>query len=138
MAKGINRMREKIVSLLCAIVPIFLGIGLPYLDFPGHHRFVNPFWSTVYGCGLWILDKLGSLRIQSPLGPIGLFVWSLAVSAALFLFVSKLQQAGHTRVRWVSFCLLGASCFCIVGLQMSMQPPLSNAPTFYRLFFVIW
>jgi hypothetical protein len=131
-------MRRNILSLVFALVPLFFGVALPYVEFPGNNRYLNLFWSPVYGFGLFALDRMAILRSRSPLALLGVIAWPIAVSCALFILGGKVQQGGHTRLRMISLCLLFASSCCIVGLQKSLQPPFSQVPTFYKIFFSIW
>jgi hypothetical protein len=62
-----NEMRRQLASLLFCLWPLFWGVFLPCVPFPGGLRFLNFFWSVVCGLGLWIIDETGGLSIVPPL-----------------------------------------------------------------------
>ena len=131
-------MKKAILPLIWSIVPLLIGIGLPYFELPGRVRLINPLWAVLYGGGLWMLDKLALLRIQSALSLLGVVVWPVAVSAGLYWLGRRLEQTKNLRIQSICLCLLGISFLCVVELQRSLQPPLSHVPTFYKMLFVIW
>ena len=129
---------KSVSSLVLTFVSFLFGVGLPYVEFSGQKRFLNLFWSSAYGLGLWSLDKTANLCGHSPISLLGVLGWPLVLACAIFFFCLSLQRSDKTRLRWVLFVLFCASSVCVVDLQKSLQPPLSQLPTFYRYFFVIW
>lgn len=135
--RGDIEMRRTVFGLILCLWPLFLGVGLPYLTFPGGLKFMNFFWGTVYGLGLWGVDKTIGLSIQSPFVAIGVIVWPILVSTTIFIFSRKLQL-NHRKVQLSIVFALIISSLLVTNLHAALQPPFSNLPTFYRLFFVVW
>jgi hypothetical protein len=130
-------MRRLSVSLLFCLWPLFGGVFLPYVPFPGDLRLLNFFWSVVCGLGLWIVDETVGLSIVSPLLVLAALVWPIAVSGAMFLLGWKLRQMS-SRMRLVLICTLLASSLLIVSVHAALQPPMSDLPTYYRQLAAIW
>jgi hypothetical protein len=130
-------MRRILVSLLFCFWPLFWGVFLPYVSFPGDLRLLNLFWSVVCGLGLWTIDETGGLSIVSPLLVLGVLVWPIAVSGAMFLLGWKLRQMS-SRVRLVLICALLASSLLVASVHAALQPPMSDLPTYYRQLAAIW
>jgi hypothetical protein len=59
-------MRKLVFSLSLSVVPLFLGVFLPYVPFPGDVRFVNMPWGVVYGAGFFLIDLLGAFHQTQP------------------------------------------------------------------------
>jgi hypothetical protein len=124
-------MRRILVSLWFCLWPLFLGVILPYVPFPGGHRFLNLFWSVVCGLGFWMIDETVGLSMDSRLLVIGVLVWPIVVSAAMFLLGWKLQEISP-RMRLILICALLASSLFIVSYQRAMRPPMLYLPTYDR------
>ena len=131
-----DEMRRLLVSFLFCLWPLFWGVLLPYVQFPGGLRLLNLFWSVVCGLGLWTIDETVGLSIVSPLLVLGVLVWPIAVSGAMFLLGWKLRQMSSA-VRLVLICALLASSLAIVSVHSALQPPMSGLPTYYRQFAAI-
>jgi len=130
-------MRRTIVSLWFGLWPLLLGVFLPYFQFPARLKLLNFFWSVTYGFGLWAIDKTVGLRIQSPMITLGVIVWPIVVTGAMFFIGWKLPQMSSGMRLFVISALL-ASSLLTVKLSRVQRSPMSNLPTFYRLFFVVW
>jgi hypothetical protein len=131
-------MRTKLFPLWFCLWPCFLGVFLPYCTFPGGLKLLNVFWEGVYGLGLWGVDEAAGLSIQSRLLFLGVLVWPIAISTVLFIFGRKIQKINHRTLRPAMVLGLIASTFLVINLDRAQQPPFSNLPTFYRLFFIVW
>jgi hypothetical protein len=130
-------MRKTAIALCFGFWPIFWGVFLPYFRLPGGLRLLNFFWSLINGLGLWAIDELVGLSIQSRLVILGAFVWPIIVSGTMFFFGWKLpQMSSGMRLTVISALLV--SSLLTVSLGAAQHPPLSNLPTFYRLFFAVW
>lgn len=130
-------MRRLLVSIWFCIWPFFWGVFLPYVPFPGGLRLLNLFWSAVCGLGFWVMDEAGVLYMDSHFLVLGVLVWPVAVSGATFLLGWRLQQMS-AKTRLVLLCALLASSFLVVPVQLAMRPPMSDLPTYYRLFAAVW
>jgi hypothetical protein len=133
-----TEMRRTTFCLWFCLWPLFLGVCLPYLTFPGGHKLINIFWGSIYGLGLWGIDKTIGLSIHSPFVAVGVVIWPIVVSSLMFILGRKLVQMNH---RWLQLAIVLAlvvSSLLVINLQMALQPPFSNLPTFYRLFFAVW
>ena len=131
-------MRRTSFLLWLFLWPLFLGIFLPYCPLPGGLRLLNIFWGTVYGLGLWGVDKTVGLSIQSSFVALGVVIWPVIISAVLYVFGRRLQESSDGKVRSTIILALIVSSLPLVTLSKALQPPFSNLPTFYRLFFVVW
>ncbi|MFZ1086426.1 MAG: hypothetical protein WAN35_15800 [Terracidiphilus sp.] len=123
-------MRRTLVSLWFCLSPLFLGVILPYVPFPGGH-ILNLFWDIVCGFGIWMIDETVGIFKYPHLSIVGVFVWPIAVSAAMFLLGWKLPKMSP-RMRLVLISALLASTFFIVSYEKAMQPPMSYMPTYHR------
>jgi len=130
-------MRRLLISLLFCLWSFFLGVVLPYVPMPGGLRLLNFFWSVVFGLGLWIIDETVGLSMDSPLLILGVLVWPIAISGAMFLLGWKLQQMS-SRKRLILICALLASSLFVISDSAALRPPMSDLPTYYRQLFVIW
>ena len=106
-------MRRIIVSLWFSFWPLLLGVLLPYFEFPGRLHLLNFFWGVVYGFGLWMIDKTVGLSIQSPLALLGLIVWPIVVSGAMFFVGWKLPQMSSRMRLALESALLLSSLFVV-------------------------
>src|SRR5438874_2177259 len=130
-------MGRVLFSLCFSLIPLFLGICLPYVPLPGDVRLINLFWGVVYGAGLWAIHEALALP-PSRVFLLFMFGWPLAVSGALFFIGSKLQETGHSRLRLMFVYIMIASSLAVTGLQRSLEPPFSKLPTFYKVLFTIY
>jgi hypothetical protein len=130
-------MQRTFFALCFGFWPLLLGVFLPYFQLPGGLRLLNFFWSVINGLGLWAIDETVGLSIQSRLVILGVFVWPMIVSGAMFLFGFKLLRV-PPRARLVGIFALLASSLLTVNLSAAQHSPISHLPTFYRLFFAVW
>ena len=77
------------------------------------------------------------MRIQSPFLILGVVIWPLAVSSAMFFVGWKLAQFSSA-ARFAVISALLISTLLTVNLGAALRPPMSNLPTFYRLFTAVW
>jgi hypothetical protein len=129
---------RKALLFLASLGPYFLGVAFPYCPLPGGLRLLNLFWGVVDGLGLWAIDETVGLSMDSRLLILGVLVWPIAVSAAMFALGLKLLRTMHLRLRLFVISALVATAFLDVDLNRALQPPLSHLPTFHRLFFAVW
>ena len=127
-------MRRTIFFLWFCLWPLLLGVFLPYFEFPRRLHLVNLFWGTVYGLGLWAIDKTVGLSIQSRLVVLASLVWPVLISAAMSVFGWNLPKMSH-RMRLVSMSALLMSSLLTANLDGVLAKCL---PTYYRLMSVIW
>jgi hypothetical protein len=122
-------MRRVMFGIWFSLWPLLLGAGLPYITFPRHLIFMNIFWEVIYGIGFWGVDKTVGLYVDSPFVAVGVFIWPIAVSAAMFFCGWKVLQAS-SRMRLAIVSALLLSSLLTVSLQRALQPPISDLPTF--------
>jgi hypothetical protein len=130
-------MRKTAFAFGFGFWPLFLGVLLPYIPLPGGLRLLNIFWSVIDGLGLLTIDVSVGLSMQSRLLILGVLVWPIVVSGAMFLFGLRLFGMSF-RVRSVVLCALLASSLLTVNLSAAQHTPILKLPTFYRLFFAVW
>jgi uncharacterized membrane protein len=99
---------------------------------------MNVFWESVYGLGLWELDRTVGISIESSSTAVGVFAWPIVVSGLVFIFSLKLTQPRYSKLRSAAVIALVASSFLVINAERAFYPPYSNLPTFLRLFFVVW
>jgi hypothetical protein len=131
-------MRRLLFPLWFCLWPLFLGVFLPYCPLPGGHRLLNLPWEIVSGLVFWGIDETIGLSVQSRLLFAAAFYWPFVVSIAMCVLGSLLQKASRRKLRLISAVALIASSFFVVNLDRAMEPPLSNVPTYYRLFAAVW
>jgi hypothetical protein len=136
----INRggeMKKTVFTIFFGFWPLFLGVFLPYVPFPGGLRLLNIVWSIANGLGLWVIDLSIGLSIPSKTVILGAFLWPVAVSVAMaFLGARLFDMSSKTRV--VAVCLLLATSLFTTSLSSAQHAPVAEYPTYYRLFFAAW
>src|SRR3569623_402001 len=129
---------RRTVPLLLGLGSLFLGVCLPYCPLPNGLRLTNLFWSSIDGLGLWAIDLTLGLSIQSRLLIFGVFVWPIAVAILMFILGLRLVYTKHFRIRWLVILALVATTLVTTDLDRTLQPPLSELPTYHRLFGAVW
>jgi hypothetical protein len=131
-------MRRILLALWFGLWPLLWGVCLPYFQFPDSLRLYNYFWGGVCGLGLWVTDITVGLSLDSRLLlGLGVLVWPIGVSMVMFLIGWMLDKITF-KMRLVVISALLVSCLLTENLQTLMQPPMSNIPTYYRLFAAVW
>ena len=130
-------MRKHLFSLWFSLLPLFLGVCLEYVPFPGDVRLVNLLWGVVYGAGFFGIDLLGAFHPTqlSPAVTFAFFIWPLVVSGALFMIGRRLYQSNSSRIRLLSMCILMASALWVTTSDNALR---SSLPTFTRYFFMFY
>jgi hypothetical protein len=130
-------MRKLVFSLWFSLMPLFLGICLPFVPFPGDVRLVNLLWGVVYGAGFFAIDVFGAFHPTQPSSAVSFafFVWPLVVSGALFVVGRRLYQANSSRLRLLSVSILLLSSLAVTTWGNSLQ---SSLPTFTKYYFVFY
>jgi len=114
-----------------ALLPLLSGVFLPYIQFGGLGKFLNLFWGTIYGLGLFVGDSF--FRVRSPYVILGAYVWPLVLSGLLFWLSGKVWQQSGPIGRFVTAALLFASLFVVITMSKSAQPPFYYWPMYYNL-----
>ena len=130
-------MSEPVFKAAFAFFPLLSGVFLPYVQFGIFGRFMNLFWGTIYGLGLFVGNYVFSIRSPSNFISGGL-VWPILLSGLLFWLSGKLWQQSGPIGRFVEAALLVASLFVVITMSKSAQPPFNSWPTYYNLLFVEW
>ena len=130
-------MSEFMFKAAFAFLPLLSGVFLPYFQFWSFGKFLNLFWGTIYGLGLFVGNYVFSIRSPSNF-ILGGFVWPILLSVLLFWLSGKLWQQSGLIGRFVGAALLVASLFLVITLSKSGQPPFNSWPTYYNLLFVEW
>src|SRR4051794_19503380 len=119
-------MDRRLFSSSVSLLPLFLGIALPYVPLPGSVRLVNVFWGVVYGAGFFVIDWFGAFHPtqRSPAVFFAFIVWPVFVSGALFMIGNWLHRTTGSRLRLVSMCLLMASALALTTLDSALQSSL--------------
>ena len=131
-------MRRILLALWFGLWPRFWGVFLPYFQLLCRLRLYNYFWGGVCGLGLWVTDITVGLSLDSRLLlGLGALVWPLGVSMVMFLIGWMVDKITF-KMRLVVISALLVSCLLTENLQTLMKPPMSNIPTYYRLFAAVW
>jgi hypothetical protein len=129
---------RRTMPLLLGLGSLFLGVCLPYCPLPKGVRLLNLFWSSIDGLGLWAIDQTVGLSIDSRVLLLGVLVWPILASSLMFILGLKMLRTEHLRLRLFVISAFAVTMFLTVDLNRAAQPPLSNLPTFYWLFFNVW
>lgn len=126
-----------IYRLIFLLLPFIMGILLPYFMVVGQDRYINIFWSAVFGFGLYISYSVLYLSKEFSL-LFGWLIWPICISVANFLFCNHIWETNNQKMIKVSLFLLIVSCFLVIDTERSSQIPYAYIPTFWGMLFGLY
>lgn len=125
-------------QLAFAVLPLFAGVFLPYLEFGSFGRFFNLFWGLIYGIG-WNVAAHASGGPNAGVAPIfGSVLWPAAVSIVLFWLSGKPLAILSVVWRRAAIMSLIVTLLFVIPASLVGSAPFHSLPTFSNLFFVAW
>ena len=129
-------MPRFLFQIYTSTLSIFMGVLITYADFGDMGRFLNLFWSTLYGIPLLILEEITENR--RILVGVGGLISPAILTIVIFLLSGKFWDRQTKAGRRSAIGVFFLSGLIVVRFSSSGSPPLDWLPTYWKLMFIAW